>query len=162
MAGWIPLNQIAGVVDAGSPVPPAFNPNAAANSGPSNYAGFFLRFVAALIDGFIIFGVNIILGFALGPIGAVLLVQPLSVLIGWLYFGLMESSKLQGTIGKRALGIKVTDLHGQPIGFGRATGRHFAKFISAFICLIGYIMAAFTQRKQALHDQIAGCLVVRK
>jgi uncharacterized RDD family membrane protein YckC len=60
-----------------------------------------------------------------------------------------------------ALGLKVTDLEGRRISFARATGRHFAKFLSAMICLVGYIMAGFTARKQALHDVIAGTLVVR-
>jgi uncharacterized RDD family membrane protein YckC len=60
-----------------------------------------------------------------------------------------------------ALSMKVTDLQGNRISFARATGRHFAKYISAMILLIGYIMAGFTERKQALHDMIAGTLVRR-
>lgn len=81
---------------------------------------------------------------------------------GWLYFALMESSGQQGTIGKMALGIKVTDMNGNRIGFGRATGRYFGKIISSLTLTIGYIMAGFTQQKQALHDIIAGCLVINK
>ena len=61
-----------------------------------------------------------------------------------------------------AVGIKVTDLHGNRIGFGRASGRYFGKFISAMIIGIGYVMAAFTKRKQGLHDMMAGCLVIRQ
>ena len=61
-----------------------------------------------------------------------------------------------------ALGIKVTDLDGNRISFGRATGRHFAKWLSALILGIGYIMVAFTAKKQGLHDQVASCLVVNK
>jgi len=60
-----------------------------------------------------------------------------------------------------ALSMKVTDLQGNRISFARATGRHFAKYISAMILLIGYIMAGFTERKQALHDMITGTLVRR-
>ena len=79
----------------------------------------------------------------------------------WLYFAIMESSTWQATIGKRLFDIRVTDLHGRQISFWRATGRHFGKNISALILSIGYIMAAFTDRKQALHDLMAGCLVLR-
>jgi uncharacterized RDD family membrane protein YckC len=81
---------------------------------------------------------------------------------GWLYFGLMESSAKQGTLGKMAVGIKVTDLQGNRISFGRATGRYFSKILSGLILYIGYMMAGFTEKKQALHDMIAGTLVVVK
>ena len=81
---------------------------------------------------------------------------------GWLYHALMESSSQQGTLGKMALGIKVTDLNGNRITFGRATGRYFSKIISSLTMGVGYIMAGFTQQKQALHDIIAGCLVVNR
>jgi uncharacterized RDD family membrane protein YckC len=74
----------------------------------------------------------------------------------------MESSAWQGTLGKKALGLTVTDLEGRRISFGRATGRYFAKIISTLILCIGYMMAGFTERKQALHDMIAGTLVLRK
>ena len=60
-----------------------------------------------------------------------------------------------------ALGMKVTDLAGNRISFLRATGRYFAKIISALILFIGFIMVAFTEKKQGLHDMIAGTLVVR-
>ncbi len=74
----------------------------------------------------------------------------------------MESSPTQATLGKMALGIKVTDLAGKRVGFGKATGRYFGKIISALILLIGFIMVAFTEKKQGLHDKMAGCLVVNK
>jgi len=79
----------------------------------------------------------------------------------WIYEAAMESSAKQATLGKMALGLKVTDVEGRRISFARATGRHFAKYISGMILLIGYIMAGFTARKQALHDMIAGTLVIR-
>jgi len=85
----------------------------------------------------------------------------LGLLIGWLYFAILESSPWQATLGKKALGLVVTDQLGQRIGFGRATGRYFAKILSALILLIGFIMVAFTERKQGLHDLIAGTFVVR-
>ena len=59
------------------------------------------------------------------------------------------------------MGIIVTDLEGRRIGFGKATGRHFAKILSALILGIGFLMVAFTQRKQGLHDILAGTLVVK-
>jgi uncharacterized RDD family membrane protein YckC len=76
------------------------------------------------------------------------------------YFTLLESSRLQATFGKLLLGIKVIDLSGKRISFARATGRFFAKILSGQVLLIGYWLAAFTERKQALHDLLAGTLVV--
>ncbi|MGA9497765.1 MAG: RDD family protein, partial [Terriglobales bacterium] len=79
----------------------------------------------------------------------------------WLYEAFMESSSYQATLGKMIFGMKVTDLYGNRISFGRATGRHFAKWLSGMILGIGYIMVAFTERKQGLHDLLAGTLVRR-
>ncbi len=84
----------------------------------------------------------------------------IGVLLWWLYFALLESSRRQATLGKLALAIRVTTLDGRRIGFWRATGRTIAKYLSAVILMIGFIMAGFTRRKQALHDLIAGTLVV--
>jgi len=80
----------------------------------------------------------------------------------WLYEAFMESSSYQATVGKMIFGMKVTDLNGNRISFERATGRHFAKWLSGVILGIGYIMVAFTERKQGLHDILAGTLVPRK
>ena len=139
-----------------------------------DYAGFWRRAVALVID-VILFGIVqmiIIFGFMGGmmvgeageeTMGAAMLgVNLLLIVIGWLYFALMESSKLQATLGKMMIGVVVTDLEGNRISFGRATGRYFGKVVSSVILLIGYIMAAFTKRKQALHDIMAKCLVIRK
>ena len=71
----------------------------------------------------------------------------------------MESSSTQATLGKMAMSIVVTDISGNRVSFGRATGRHFAKIISAIILYIGYLMIAFTEKKQGLHDIIADTLV---
>jgi len=79
----------------------------------------------------------------------------------WLYEAFMESSSYQATLGKMIFGMKVTDLHGNRISFARATGRHFARWLSALILFIGYIMVGFTERKQGLHDLLAGTLVQR-
>jgi uncharacterized RDD family membrane protein YckC len=79
----------------------------------------------------------------------------------WLYEAFMESSSYQATLGKMIFGMKVTDLNGNRISFERATGRHFAKWLSGMILCIGYIMVGFTERKQGLHDLLAGTLVRR-
>ena len=79
-----------------------------------------------------------------------------------MYYAGMHASKWQGTLGKIIVGIKVTDLNGQRISFARALGRYFATILSGSILYIGYIMAAFTQKKQSLHDVIARTMVVYK
>jgi len=153
---------------------------------PVQYAGFWRRFVAHLIDQFILgiaafvivlpalalFGIGIgagimeetesAAGLIIAAIVAYLSAILLIVIGQWLYYALMESSGRQATLGKLALGIVVTDLNGNKITFGRATGRYFGKILSGMIFAIGYIMAGFTERKQALHDIMAGCLVVLK
>ena len=137
-----------------------------------NYAGFWKRFAAHLIDMIIIWPGT----FAIGFIFAIIMVAGgtddpgslqgfgfiLGLVVVWLYYSVMESSPTQGTLGKMALGIKVTDLEGNRIGLGKATGRHFGKIVSWLLLCIGYIMAAFTQKKQALHDMMAGTLVVNR
>jgi len=82
------------------------------------------------------------------------------LVLTWLYFAFCESSPWQATLGKLALGIRVVDMEGNRISFLRATGRHFAKLLSGLILMIGYVMVAFTQRKQGLHDIIASTLVL--
>jgi uncharacterized RDD family membrane protein YckC len=85
------------------------------------------------------------------------------VLLQWLYFAGLESSARQATIGKSVMALRVTNLEGRRLSFGHATGRFFAKIVTGMIPFaIGYIMAAFTERKQALHDLIAATLVLKK
>ena len=86
----------------------------------------------------------------------------LGLLMAWLYYALLESSKLQGTLGKVALNIRVTDLGGRRISFARASGRFFGRVLSNLTLGIGYLIQVFTQRRQALHDLLAGTLVVRR
>jgi uncharacterized RDD family membrane protein YckC len=153
------------------------------------YAGFWLRFVAYLIDRIIlgIFTTALLVpfffllggaamidalvrnrgqGFDPGQLGGLimiaLLISVIAGLVQWLYYAYLESGEKQATWGKQALGLYVTDLQGNRITFGRATGRFFAKFITGLTMGIGYIMAGFTERKQALHDMIANCLVLRR
>jgi uncharacterized RDD family membrane protein YckC len=83
-----------------------------------------------------------------------------SFIITWIYFTIFESSRWQGTPGKKILGLRVIDLNGYKIGLRKANIRYWSKAIS-FILLVGYIMAAFTEKKQALHDMIAGTIVVK-
>jgi uncharacterized RDD family membrane protein YckC len=133
------------------------------------YAGFWRRFAAAFIDGIILL-VGLIIGdFILGAIVGTGPGTPfaglsfaLSIGLGIVYYVTQESGSHQATFGKRALGIVVTDLNGNRISNGRAIGRYFGKFLSGLILLIGYLMAAFTEKKQALHDMMAGTLVVVK
>ena len=99
---------------------------------------------------------------AAAAVGATFIIIIVMMIAVWLYFALMESSGKGATLGKMALGIKVTDLNGNGISFGTATGRFFGKMISGVILYIGFIMAGFTEKKQALHDIMAGCLVVNK
>jgi uncharacterized RDD family membrane protein YckC len=141
------------------------------------YAGFWIRVVAAIIDWFVVrvvvsplhllFG-GLSLAGALGgmpTLGLRILgsgVTIIAVLFGsWLYEAFLESSSFQATLGKMIFGMKVTDLNGNRISFERATGRHFAKWLSLFVLCIGYIMVGFTERKQGLHDLLAGTLVRR-
>ena len=131
------------------------------------YAGFWRRVAAVILDGLIIGVVMVPLTLAVGggdtyaEASRSSAASSISTVITWLYYALMESSAKQATLGKMALGIVVTDLDGRRIGFGKATGRHFAKILSALILGIGFIMVAFTQRKQGLHDILAGTLVIR-
>lgn len=150
------------------------------------YAGFWLRFIAYIIDSVIIsfveflmvlpiltfFGLTAALeNFDFDNIDAEVFVPMLvsagmgfyltAFLTTWLYYALMESGSRQGTIGKMALGLKVTDMDGGRISFSIASLRFFGKILSNAIFMIGYIMAGFTKRKQALHDIIANTLVVR-
>ena len=91
-----------------------------------------------------------------------LIISLIGFLLVWLYYAGMESSGMQATLGKRVMGLKVTDVDGDQIGFGTATGRFLGKMISGLILGIGYIMAAFTPKKQALHDMIAGTVIVMR
>ena len=182
-----------------APATAASYPDGVAPAGPGvaavggrEYAGFWLRVVAYVIDSliwFVVFG--IVIAMVVGFLGvesirsqfeemgrgmngpnpvfpAMLFVTILTfgavgLVVSWLYFAGMESSEHQGTLGKMALGLVVTDMTGRRISFARASGRFFSKLITGLVPLcIGYIMAGFTEKKQALHDMIASCLVLRK
>lgn len=156
----------------------------------STYAGFWLRFVAVIIDYIIVYVLQSfvfvpVLGlmgisFAskmdnmesmsdaekMGMIGSIIAIGGATALlmqiIAILYWTLMESSKYQATVGKLALGLKVTDVDGNSLDFVKSLIRNICKIISQMILFIGFIMAGFTEKKQGLHDIIAGTLVVKK
>jgi uncharacterized RDD family membrane protein YckC len=159
---------------AWQPAPVSYAPTVPA----VRYGGFWIRFVAAFIDGIlvelVVLPVGALIGGMIGLAGSAVRMPGMGIHLvtgitgfglglfaNWIYEAAMESSSKQATVGKMALGLRVTDLEGRRISFARATGRHFAKLLSAMILLVGYIMAGFTDRKQALHDMIAGSLVVR-
>jgi uncharacterized RDD family membrane protein YckC len=153
------------------PIPP---PSATGAPG-AHYATFWQRLGASLLDGVLLVVVNLIGGFLIGfGYGALFgyntysdaeavenLSSIVSIVLPWLYFAYMESSPTQATLGKRAAGIMLTDENGRRVSFGRATGRHFGKFVSVITLFVGFIMAAFTPKRQALHDMIAQCLVLQ-
>jgi uncharacterized RDD family membrane protein YckC len=103
---------------------------------------------------------------AMGMAGGIIAAVGTAILavyaIQLLYYSIMESSKYQGSVGKIAMGIKVVDLNGNRVSFGTAFIRAIGKLISGMIMYIGYLMAAFTEKKQGLHDMIASTLVVKK
>jgi uncharacterized RDD family membrane protein YckC/Tfp pilus assembly major pilin PilA len=124
------------------------------------YAGFWRRVAASFVDGLILTIPGVVLGLVLrGSPGLSFLIQ---VLIGFLYYTLLHSSQAQATWGKRAFDIKVTDTEGERISYVHAVGRYFAVWLSGLILGIGFLMAAFTGSKQALHDLICGTLVVKR
>jgi len=96
-----------------------------------------------------------------GTTGGLVLLATL-FLVPWIYNAAMESSFKQATLGKMALGMIVTDMDNKRISFLRASGRYFGKILSSLILMIGFIMPIFTEKKQALHDIIAKCLVISK
>jgi uncharacterized RDD family membrane protein YckC len=144
-------------------------------------AGFWIRFVAYMIDALIVTAVSaFVIAIAVGVviltdesldlenpggiiIGATLLVIAVLIVINWLYEALMTSSPRGATLGKMALGLRIVRFDGAQLSFGRATARHFVKAIAtpAVPLFIGYIMAAFTNRKRALHDILVETLVIR-
>jgi uncharacterized RDD family membrane protein YckC len=137
------------------------------------YAGFWLRLVAVIVDSGMLFIAMLGIGavfevnvFAVTPTDidreGIAILEGVMVLIGWLYYAGMESTPPQGTVGKLFMGIYVAGRDGDRVSFGRASLRYWAKIISSLILLIGYLMAAFTRHKQALHDIIAGCLVLKR
>ena len=155
----------------------------------TEYAGFWIRFIAYIIDSFIIsflefiivlpllglFGIKVFELSTIRDLGNAdpdLLIPVIAstitglsltvLLITWFYYALLQSGARQATVGKMTLGLKVTDVNGGRLTFARASLRYFSKILSGLIMMLGYIMAGFTPKKQALHDIIANTYVVRK
>ncbi len=147
-----------------------------------DYASFGQRLGATLIDGLIIgFVTGIVAAFifrsivsneyaflevdeevlAMTIVGLTFEVLVITFVGSWLYYAIQESSSKMATLGKRVVGLVVTDLEGNRISFARASGRFFGKCLSSSILYIGYIMAAFTEKKQTLHDILSNCLVMQ-
>ena len=159
---------------------PETEPAAPPYSAPTQYAGFWRRLAAFLIDGLLLGAAWFITIVVIIPInsaitgvdaeeapdstaaGIVFLSFGLAFILGWIYYAAMESSAKRATLGKMALGILVSDMKGRRVSFGRATGRYFSRIVSALILCIGYLIIAFTEKKQGLHDIMADCLVVLK
>ena len=123
------------------------------------YAGFWIRFAALLIDCIIIVPINTYILSYLDEGSIARLFVP--NLIWWVYTAGLICSNFQATLGKKIIGLKVVGLDGERISFGRASGRWLASILSGFILGIGYLMVAFTDKKQGLHDMIAGTYVVK-
>ncbi|NII10597.1 RDD family protein [Oleiagrimonas sp. C23AA] len=151
------------------------------DQAPDLYAGFWRRAGAYLIDGILLTVACGVLRAVVGFPGHMTMMDwsggdfhhfhgyhhmaytggnLFALLVGWLYYAFMESSSRQATLGKMALGLLVTDEAGRRIGFGRATGRYFGMLVSWLTLTIGFMLAGWTARKQALHDMMAGALVV--
>ncbi|MCD6395630.1 MAG: RDD family protein, partial [Planctomycetes bacterium] len=159
---------------------------------PIKFAGFWKRVIATIIDGLIILFsgliLYLILVYGFGLTFAALFVFPpfagegvvaefigrhighlvwffVFILVLWLYYAIMESSRCQGTLGKMLLGIYITNQYGKRIGVGQASGRYFLKVLLYSVPLLGFIdcvMVAVTEKKQAWHDMPVGCLVLSK
>lgn len=142
-----------------------------------SYGGFWKRLVAYIVDWIILLMMSVIIsvGFGIFLAGSGVDIEDdeallafqlqanlLSFIVAWLYYAGMESSSKQATLGKSLLGMKVTDLHGEKISFMRATVRFFSKILSTLLLFIGFLMIAFTEKKQGLHDLIASTLIVNK
>ena len=192
MANWIQASSVTELFaaiqpDDGMPPPPvpgfvsnpyitsAVNPpSIRSTGGPVQYAEFLPRVLAFFLDSLFlglmscipVVGTLVFL-VAMGDIGSLEILsgccgQIMSLLIGVVYYVVQETSPKQGTWGKQIMGIKVTDLQGNRLTIGRAVGRYFAKFITGCTCGIGVVMPLFTEKKQTLHDMIAGCLAINK
>jgi uncharacterized RDD family membrane protein YckC len=170
LADWLPVSQV--LAGASSPAPLLAAPRAAAPAAAGEHPGFLVRCAGYLIDtlvttalGFVVGGV---MGLLLGGLGQTDTVvfsgfgAGSGFIVSWLYFALMESSARQATLGKMACNFVVTDMDGGRISFGRASVRYFGMFLSGLLLGIGFLLCIWTERRQCLHDMLAGCLMYRR
>ncbi len=198
LADWQPLSVLfrdevpAGVPATGSTLAAGSEPVQAlpqtTAAALEDYAGFWKRVAAYVLDFIVLYIPNMLISKAMGGDAAtetmkqavlaapgdahvmmaayeqfyatMALAMVISAVLTWLYFAVLESSPWQATLGKLALGIRVTDLQGRRISFPRALGRYLAKFLSLLILGFGFLMVGWTRRKQGLHDMLASTLVL--
>jgi uncharacterized RDD family membrane protein YckC len=194
LADWQPLSvllpdAVAGAATAEAPRAGATEPLPQTTTAAlEDYAGFWKRVAAYIIDAVILYIPSVFIDRALGGVAAKATLEQAvasgagdphlmlaaqqayyatmwpaflaGVVLAWLYFALLESSAWQATLGKMVLGIRVTDLRGQRISLPRALGRYGVKIISFLIVCIGVLMVAWTARKQGLHDKAVDTLVL--
>jgi uncharacterized RDD family membrane protein YckC len=140
------------------------------NSKQIEYASFLHRVAASLIDTVVLLLISFVVGFVFGifsyflfgPNASEALGYLIGLIVGWMFYAIFESSELMATPGKLALGIRVGDENFQRLTFGRATGRHFARFLSSIPMGIGYLFPLWTERRQTLHDIVAKTVVIKK
>lgn len=187
MTDWQPLSTL--FADELAKVPPPIVAAADVATADVQYAGFWIRVAAYFIDCVVMYIPCTLLEMLLGTratqeafrqqaqtmspddpatlqalthfyagMGWYILAATIA---WWLYSAACESSAWQATVGKLTVGIRVTDLQGNRISFARAVGRYGGQLISAFLLCMGYVMVAFTRRKQGLHDLIASTLVIK-
>ena len=123
------------------------------------YAGFWIRLVAYVIDLIMLSVVGFVLGFAMAGFGSQAIGTVMNILIGVSYFALMESSSYQATLGKMAVGVKVGDHNGDQISLLNAVGRYFGKMISGLLLCIGFMMIGWDEKNQGIHDKLASTYV---
>jgi uncharacterized RDD family membrane protein YckC len=166
---WIEIRDLPGLTLSSLPRPPGYVAPLAKTAAVRRFAGFWIRFAAILID-------TLILVIPLRTLRSLLIEErtgdpvmdlkvnlaslALTVCVHSAYRAAFHASRWQATIGKRAVGIQVTDLQGRRITFDHAMGRCLAEFVSGWTAGIGYVMAGLSSRKQALHDKISGTLVL--
>jgi uncharacterized RDD family membrane protein YckC len=175
LSGWEPV--------APPPAEPFGVPGPVAPPAPVLvYAGFWRRWWAAVLDGIVLWALSVPFFVMwmmphmnidmeqyetlpaeqqMEVVGAWLLYVLVTTLMEFLYFSLFESSRRRATLGRIALGLQVTDVHGNRIGLGRALLRRLARILSVLTLAIGFLVSLLTRRRQTLHDLLARTLVVR-
>jgi len=168
---WIAIREVPGFSVPGLPLPrpPGYHAPLAGTAMQRRFAGFWIRLAAILIDTIVLLiPLKILRGLLIEErtgdlatdLGVNLASLALTLCVHGAYRSAFHASGWQATIGKRALGIQVTDLQGRRITLDHAAGRYLAEFVSGWTLGIGYVMAGLSSRKQALHDKIAGTLVL--
>lgn len=170
--GELPARTVTLTANPYSPpysIPPSSFPTSQ-DSTKAVPASFGIRLGAHIIDAIATYILAFIVGFMIGitlggstPPDTIQGIAAIAGMVsGWLYYALLESSPQQATLGKMACGLFVTNLQGGRIGFGQASGRYFGMIVSALTLCIGFLMCAWTEKRQCLHDMMASCLVLKK